>query len=54
MGKFVPPLYGIDDAVKIVNKITDIDEKINELMIQREAYVADLKKTIEKKDTAEA
>ena len=54
MGKFVPPFYGIDDAVKIVNKITAVDEKINELMIQREAYVADLKKAIEKKDTAKA
>jgi hypothetical protein len=54
MGKFVPPLYGIDDAVAIINKITDVDEKINALLIQREAYVEDLKKAIEKKDTAKA
>ena len=54
MGKYVPPLYGVENAVKIVNKISAIDEKINELLIQRESYVADLKKAVKNNDTAEA
>ena len=54
MGKLMPPLYGIEDAVKIVNKINDIDVKINALFIQREQYVADLKKAIEEKNTTKA
>ena len=51
MGRFYPPLYGTETAVSIIKKISDIDEKINELAIEREKYVKDLKKEIEKLNT---
>lgn len=45
------PLYGIESIQKKIDKITEIDEKINELAIEREKYVADLKEEIEKNRT---
>lgn len=37
--------------LQLLKKISDIDEKINELAIEREKYVKDLKKEIEKINT---
>lgn len=48
MGEWVPPYYGTDDAVKIIEKIAKVDEKINELAIEREGYVKTLKAEIKK------
>lgn len=45
-GRDCPPLYKLEEVMEVVNKITDIDEKINELMIQRELYVKNLKQKI--------
>lgn len=50
MGKVCPPLYGVEDCVSIIDKITKIDEQINELAIERELYVKDLKKKVEDLD----
>lgn len=47
-GKTAPPLYGIEDILTMLNKITDVDEQINALMIKRETYVEDLKQQIKK------
>ena len=52
MGIWAPPLYGTETAVSIIEKISNIDEKINELAIEREKYVKDLKKEIQKVNTA--
>lgn len=46
MGLGCPPYYGTEKAVDIIDKIAKLDEKINELLIEREKYVADLKETI--------
>ena len=54
MGKFVPPFYGVESTVKVINKITAIDEQINELLIQREHYAEELKQAIEKDDNSKA
>ena len=51
MGLWAPPLYGTETAVSIIEKISNIDEKINELAIEREKYVKDLKKEIQKIST---
>lgn len=48
MGEWSPPYYGTDDAVKIIEKIAKVDEKINELAIEREGYVKTLKAEIKK------
>lgn len=48
MGKFCPPFYGEEDILKIINDISDIDIKINELMLQREEYVKALKEKLNK------
>ena len=48
MGKWSPPFYGIEDIMTQVNKIAEIDEKINELAIEREKYVETLKQEIKK------
>lgn len=50
MGRVCPPYYGLQDAVAIIDKIATIDEKINELAIERETYVKDLKEQIKKID----
>lgn len=50
MGKDFPSFYFIEDALTIINDITIIDEKINQLAIEREARVADLKKKLKEKD----
>jgi len=54
MGKYFPPYYGVEDAVQIINKISELDLQINELMIQREAYVTTLTEKLKEKDTTEA
>lgn len=51
MGLWAPPLYGTENAVAIIEKISAIDEKINELAIEREKYVKDLKAEIKKINT---
>lgn len=51
MGRWAPPAYGVEDAVSIIEKISSIDEKINELAIEREKYVKDLKAEIKKINT---
>ena len=47
-GQAFPPFYGVESIEQKIDKITKIDEKINELAIEREKYVADLKEEIEK------
>lgn len=41
MGRYAPPLYGVEDINKEIEKI---DEEINELFIKRAEYVKKLKK----------
>lgn len=50
MGRVCPPLYGIEGVVDIIDKISTIDEKINELAIERETHVKALKEQIKKID----
>lgn len=51
MGVELPPFYGVETLVKKIEKIAKLDEKINELLIERESYVADLKEAIEKENS---
>ena len=51
MGLAFPPFYGVEDVMKKIDKIAKIDEKINELLIERESYVADLKEAVEKENS---
>lgn len=46
-GRDMPPLYGKKDIFSIIDKISKVDGQINELAIQREVYVEDLKKALE-------
>lgn len=46
-GDACPPWYS---EIELSDKISKIDEKINELFIIREQYVKDLKKSINKKN----
>ena len=46
MGRISPPLYKLEEVMEVVNKISEVDEQINELMIKRELYVKDLKQKI--------
>ena len=48
MGQICPPAYGIEDVEEKIRKISEIDEKINELLILREQYVKDFKESIKK------
>lgn len=48
MGEWSPPFYGVEGLKEIIAKISKVDEKINELAIEREKYVAEFKKTLEK------
>ena len=48
MGKWCPPFYGEEDIMNMINDISDIDIKINELMLQREKYVKALKEKLDK------
>ena len=50
-GRMRPPLYKLEEVMEVVNKIAGIDTQVNELMIQRELYVKDLKQKI--KETAD-
>lgn len=47
-GKDFPPLYKLEECTEIIDKIAKLDEQINDLMIQRELYVKDLKQKIKK------
>lgn len=46
-GDAFPPWYS---EKELIDKISKIDEKINELLIQRAEYVEAFKKSIEKKN----
>ena len=46
MGRVRPPLYKLEEVMEVVNKISVVDEKINELLIQREVYVKDLEEKV--------
>lgn len=50
MGQACPPYYGIEEIKEKIDKIADIDLKINELFILREEYVKNLKEAIEKEN----
>lgn len=47
-GDMCPPWYGEAD---LIDKISKVDEKINELFIIRAEYVETLKKSIQEKNT---
>lgn len=49
-GPDMPPLYSKEDIVAAIDKVTEIDEQINELAIKREEYVKTLKEKIKKMD----
>lgn len=53
MGRVSPPLYKLEEVMEIINKISDIDEQINELMIKRELYVKDLKQKVKASTNSE-
>jgi len=53
-GRDMPPFYGKADIFDIINKISKVDEKINELAIEREQYVKDLKEKIEEARNSKA
>lgn len=53
MGRALPPYYGVESIVKKIDKIAEIDAKINELLILREEYVTDLKETIKAENTVQ-
>lgn len=46
MGKSYPPLYKEVSLVEIVDKISDLDEQINVLAIEREKYVEAFKEKV--------
>lgn len=50
-GQDFPPYYGKEEIAKKLDRISDIDLKINELFILREEYVEDLKETIKKENS---
>lgn len=52
-GRDCPPLYKLEECVEVIEKIADLDVKINELLIQRELYVKDLKEKIKKTSDSE-
>lgn len=45
-GPDFPPLYGIKDILQEIDAITNIDEKINTLAIERELHVKALKEKV--------
>lgn len=47
-GRDFPPFYKKEDILETIDRISKIDEAINDLAIQRETYVKDLKEKIEK------
>lgn len=51
MGRAMPPYYGTETILKKIDKIAELDVKINELLVLREQYVADLKEAIKAEDT---
>lgn len=52
MGIYVPPFYGKETIMQKIEKICEIDAKINALLIQRENYVEDLKDAIEEENNS--
>lgn len=50
MGVELPPFYGKETILEKVKKISEIDVKINELLIARESYVEDLEKAVAEED----
>lgn len=53
MGLMCPPYYGTESILKKIDKIAELDVKINELLVLREQYVADLKEAIKTEDTVQ-
>ena len=53
MGRVRPPLYKLEDCMEVINKISNVDEQINELLIKRELYVKDLKQKIKASSNTE-
>lgn len=53
MGAWAKPYYGTETIMAQVEEIAKLDEKINELLIEREQYVETLKKAIEEAAAAE-
>lgn len=53
MGWRLPPAYGIKEVIDIVDKISSLDEQINELAIEREVYVKALKEQVEEVNASE-
>lgn len=51
MGRYFPPYYGVEDALQIIDKVSELDVQINALLIQREMYVTTLKEKLENKDS---
>lgn len=51
-GQDFPPLYGEEEIMEKIEEILTIDEKINELFIEREMKVENLKKAIAEKNKA--
>lgn len=45
-GRDCPPLYKLEEVMEVVDRISKIDEQINELLIKRELYVKDLKQKV--------
>lgn len=53
-GADCPPLYSIQSIIDKIDEISEIDEKINALLIEREKYVTDLKEAIKKENSTES
>lgn len=53
MGRVSPPLYKLEEVMEIIDKISIVDEQINELMIKRELYVKDLKQKVKASTNSE-
>lgn len=53
MGHACPPYYGNESIKAKIKKISEIDAKINALLIEREKYVEDLEDAIKEEDSSE-
>lgn len=53
MGRVSPPLYKLEEVMEVIDKISIVDEQINELMIKRELYVKDLKQKVKASTNSE-
>lgn len=43
MGRVSPPLYKLEDCMGVINKISEVDEKINEQLLKRLDCLTDSK-----------